>query len=169
MVDLTIHGYNKAVLHKYQHPAPDRAEHATYKWNPSIYGAKTKYVEGAEDIPPLSVSANSYLCTYDVVLTSYIGWQSYQNSLPIPWRSTTALSSVSSATCAKQNTIACFIGNLHRVMTFQISPLQTFALLMNWIAPCPHIVQKMSSALTWMQHTPTAFERADMLVLRCFA
>jgi hypothetical protein len=44
-VDLSMPGYNKAALHKYQHAAPTRPEHVPHKWNPPIYGAKTQYME----------------------------------------------------------------------------------------------------------------------------
>jgi hypothetical protein len=37
-------GYIKAALHKYQHAAPARPEHAPHTWNPPIYGAKTQFV-----------------------------------------------------------------------------------------------------------------------------
>jgi hypothetical protein len=37
--------YIKAALHKYQHPAPTRPEHAPHQWNPPVYRAKTQYVE----------------------------------------------------------------------------------------------------------------------------
>jgi hypothetical protein len=47
-------GYIKAVLHKYQHPAPARPEHAPHTWNPPIYGAKTKFVNEATPSPTLS-------------------------------------------------------------------------------------------------------------------
>jgi hypothetical protein len=53
-VDLSIHGYIKAALHKYQHPAPTRPEHAPHQWNTPVYGAKTQYVEDTQDIPALS-------------------------------------------------------------------------------------------------------------------
>jgi hypothetical protein len=43
-VDLYMPGYIKAALHKYQHPAPARPEHAPHGWNPPIYGAKTQFV-----------------------------------------------------------------------------------------------------------------------------
>jgi endonuclease I len=39
-VDLSMPGYIKAALHKYQHPAPMCPEHAPHKWNPPVYGAK---------------------------------------------------------------------------------------------------------------------------------
>jgi hypothetical protein len=39
-VDLSMPGYIKAALHKYQHPAPVRPEHAPHTWNPPICGAK---------------------------------------------------------------------------------------------------------------------------------
>jgi hypothetical protein len=38
-------GYINAALHKYQHAAPARPEHAPHTWNPPVYGAKTQYVE----------------------------------------------------------------------------------------------------------------------------
>jgi hypothetical protein len=40
-VDLSIPGYIKDALHKYQHAAPAHPEHAPHTWNPPIYGAKT--------------------------------------------------------------------------------------------------------------------------------
>jgi hypothetical protein len=53
-VDLSMPGYIKAALHKYQHPAPTRPEHAPHQWNPPVYGAKTQYVEDTQDGPALS-------------------------------------------------------------------------------------------------------------------
>jgi hypothetical protein len=47
-------GYIKPALQKYQHPALARAEHAPHKWHPPVYGAKTQYIEEAEDSPSLS-------------------------------------------------------------------------------------------------------------------
>jgi hypothetical protein len=44
-VDLSMPGYIKASLHKYQHAAPARPEHEPHTWNPPIYGAKTQYLE----------------------------------------------------------------------------------------------------------------------------
>jgi hypothetical protein len=53
-VDLSMPGYIKAALHKYQHAAPARPEHAPHIWNPPIYGAKTQYVEDKTTSPELS-------------------------------------------------------------------------------------------------------------------
>jgi hypothetical protein len=47
-------GYIKAALHKYQHPAPARPEHAPHTWNPPIYGAKTQFVNEVTTSPALS-------------------------------------------------------------------------------------------------------------------
>jgi hypothetical protein len=47
-------GYIKAALHKYQHPAPARPEHAPHTWNPPIYGAKTQFVNEITTSPALS-------------------------------------------------------------------------------------------------------------------
>jgi hypothetical protein len=44
-VDLSMPGYIKVALHKYQHAAPARPEHAPHTCNPPVYGAKTQYVE----------------------------------------------------------------------------------------------------------------------------
>jgi hypothetical protein len=47
-------GYIKAALHKYQHPAPARPEHAPYTWNPPIYGAKTQFASDPKPSPAIS-------------------------------------------------------------------------------------------------------------------
>jgi hypothetical protein len=47
-------GYIKAALHKFQHPAPARPEHAPHTWNPPIYGAKTQFVNEITSSPALS-------------------------------------------------------------------------------------------------------------------
>jgi hypothetical protein len=39
-VDLSIPGYTKAALHKYQHPAPACPEHSPHGWNPPIMAPK---------------------------------------------------------------------------------------------------------------------------------
>jgi hypothetical protein len=53
-VDLSMPGYIKAALHKYQHAAPTRPEHAPQMWNPPVYGAKTQYVEDENNSPTFS-------------------------------------------------------------------------------------------------------------------
>jgi hypothetical protein len=53
-VDLSMPAYIKAALHKYQHPAPARPEHAPHTWNPPIYGAKTQFVNEITTRPTLS-------------------------------------------------------------------------------------------------------------------
>jgi hypothetical protein len=53
-VDLSMPGYIKAALHKYQHPSPARPEHAPHTWNPPIYGAKTQFVNETTPSPNLS-------------------------------------------------------------------------------------------------------------------
>jgi hypothetical protein len=47
-------GYIKAALHKYQHAAPARPEHAPHMWYPPVHGAKTQYVENKTTSPALS-------------------------------------------------------------------------------------------------------------------
>jgi hypothetical protein len=53
-VDLYMPGNVNAALHKYQHAAPTRPEHAPQTWNPPVYGAKTQYVEDETTSPALS-------------------------------------------------------------------------------------------------------------------
>jgi hypothetical protein len=53
-VDVSMTGYIKAALHKYQHPAQARPEHAPHTWNPPIYGAKTQFVNEITSSPALS-------------------------------------------------------------------------------------------------------------------
>jgi hypothetical protein len=52
--DLSMPGYIKAALHKYQHPAPARPEHSPHPWNPPIYGPKTQFVSDNDPSPALS-------------------------------------------------------------------------------------------------------------------
>jgi hypothetical protein len=47
-------GYIKNSLHKYQHAAPARPEHAPHTSNPPIYGAKTQFVNDETSSPALS-------------------------------------------------------------------------------------------------------------------
>jgi hypothetical protein len=69
-------GYINASLHKYQHPASVLAEHVPHKWNPPVYGAKTQYIEEAEEIPSLSPKDVNCLDHHhklmDPSLTTYI-------------------------------------------------------------------------------------------------
>jgi hypothetical protein len=53
-VDLSLPGYIKAALHKYQHPAPARPEHTPHTWNPPMCGAKTQFVKDETTSPALS-------------------------------------------------------------------------------------------------------------------
>jgi hypothetical protein len=53
-VDLSMPGYIKANLHKYQHTAPARPEHAPHTWNPPIYGAKAQFVTETTTSPAIS-------------------------------------------------------------------------------------------------------------------
>jgi hypothetical protein len=53
-IDLSMPGYTKAELHKYQHPAPARPEYAQHTWNPPIYGTKTQFVNVITTSPALS-------------------------------------------------------------------------------------------------------------------
>jgi hypothetical protein len=53
-VHLSMPGYIKTALHKYQHPAPAHPEHAPHTWNPPIYGAKTQFVNEETTSPALS-------------------------------------------------------------------------------------------------------------------
>jgi hypothetical protein len=47
-------GYIKAALHKNQHSAPARPEHAPHTWNPPVYGAKTQFVNETTPSPDFS-------------------------------------------------------------------------------------------------------------------
>jgi hypothetical protein len=67
-VDLSIPGYIKAALHKYQHPVPVRPEHAPHMWNPPIYGAKTQFVTEETSSPARSPGPHHLRCVllYDL-------------------------------------------------------------------------------------------------------
>jgi hypothetical protein len=53
-VELSMPGYIKAMLHKYQHPAPARPEHSPHTWNPPIYGTKKQFVSDPTPSPTIS-------------------------------------------------------------------------------------------------------------------
>jgi hypothetical protein len=52
-VDLSMPGCIKAASQKFQHPPPTRPENAPHTWSPSVYGAKTQYIEEHKDSPLL--------------------------------------------------------------------------------------------------------------------
>ena len=52
-----MYGYIKAALHKFQHPLPDKAQHAPHSWNPPSYGATRQYANDENDSPKLTPSS----------------------------------------------------------------------------------------------------------------
>jgi hypothetical protein len=53
-VDLSMPGYIAAVLHCFQHPPPERPQHAPYKQQPINYGAKVQFFTPADTSAPLT-------------------------------------------------------------------------------------------------------------------
>jgi hypothetical protein len=47
--DLSMPGYIKAALHKYQHPTPRREQHAPHDWTKPTYGATVQYAPLEDD------------------------------------------------------------------------------------------------------------------------
>jgi endonuclease I len=47
--DLSMPGYIKAALHKFQHPTPTRPENVPHMWNPPVYGEKNQCIEAQID------------------------------------------------------------------------------------------------------------------------
>jgi endonuclease I len=59
IVDVSMPGYIKAALNKFQHPDPTSPENAPHTWNPPVYGSKTQFIEAQEDdhlLPPKGVT-----------------------------------------------------------------------------------------------------------------
>ena len=56
-VDLSMPGYIHAALHKYQHPAPKRAQHAPHTWNAPTYGIQQQLTTPAGTSTPLNPAA----------------------------------------------------------------------------------------------------------------
>ncbi len=52
-VDLSMPGYIKQALHKFQHPTPSKPQHAPHKHSEIQYGAKTQFTDPADESPPL--------------------------------------------------------------------------------------------------------------------
>jgi hypothetical protein len=76
--DLSMPGYIKAALHKYQHPAPARPEHAPHTWNPPIYGMR---LQPAPPFPTkMSTNYNSLRAHYYIMQGPLIQHQLCQST-----------------------------------------------------------------------------------------
>eukprot|EP00957_Ditylum_brightwellii_P173101 13178465-Ditylum_brightwellii.AAC.1 len=53
-VDISMPGYIKAALHKFQHPTPTLPEYAPYKWNKQLYGKHPQLTAPIDLSPPLN-------------------------------------------------------------------------------------------------------------------
>jgi hypothetical protein len=53
-VDLSMPGFIAAVLHRFQHPPPERPQHTPYKLQPINYGAKVQFATPAETSAPVT-------------------------------------------------------------------------------------------------------------------
>jgi hypothetical protein len=51
-VDLSMPGYIKDALQKFQHPMPKRPQYATHNWTLPAYGQRIQYAPLPEAIPP---------------------------------------------------------------------------------------------------------------------
>jgi hypothetical protein len=54
VVDLSMPGYIKADLQKFQHPYPTRSENEPHTRNPPVYGEIAQFIESLEDNPLLT-------------------------------------------------------------------------------------------------------------------
>ena len=54
---LSMPGYINSALHKFQHPIPEKAQHAPHTWNQPTYGAKQQYADNEDDTPKLAPSS----------------------------------------------------------------------------------------------------------------
>jgi hypothetical protein len=54
-VDLSMHGYIKDALHKFQHPMPKHPQYAPHNWTVPAYGQRIQYVP-LPDATPLATS-----------------------------------------------------------------------------------------------------------------
>jgi len=55
-VDLSMPGYVEKALHKFQHPAPSRPEHAPYKWKRPVYGTGPQLTEPPDESAKLDAA-----------------------------------------------------------------------------------------------------------------
>lgn len=51
--DISMPGYIERALQRFQHPIPDRPQHAPHAWTKPNYGAKIQYSPETDDTPPL--------------------------------------------------------------------------------------------------------------------
>jgi hypothetical protein len=56
-VELSMPGYVRDALHKFQHPAPTRRQDAPHSWNQPTYGAKVQYADDCDDSPLLAAKS----------------------------------------------------------------------------------------------------------------
>ena len=56
-VAISMPGYVRSALHKFQHTAPTRRQDAPHAWNTPIYGAKVQYADEPDVSPPLNAKA----------------------------------------------------------------------------------------------------------------
>jgi hypothetical protein len=54
-VDLSMPGYVKAMLHKYQHPSPTQAQNAPHTWTVPNHGAKQQLTNPEDTTTPLNL------------------------------------------------------------------------------------------------------------------
>jgi hypothetical protein len=52
-VDISMPGYVRNALHKFQHPIPHRRQDAPHSWNEPNYGARVQYADQHDDTPTL--------------------------------------------------------------------------------------------------------------------
>jgi hypothetical protein len=52
-VQVSMPGYVRDALHKFQHPSPTRRQDAPHSWNQPVYGAKVQYADNPDDSPLL--------------------------------------------------------------------------------------------------------------------
>ena len=60
-VDLSMLGYIKAALLKYQHPEPRKPQHAPHKWDKPQYGQTTQYVKPVYKTPKLDAEGIKHI------------------------------------------------------------------------------------------------------------
>jgi hypothetical protein len=60
-VEVSMPGYVRAALLRFQHPAPTRRQDAPHSWNQPTYGAKVQYADDPDDGPPLSAQSSTHV------------------------------------------------------------------------------------------------------------
>jgi hypothetical protein len=98
-VDLSMPGYIKDALHKFQHPLPRRPQYAPYNWTVPAYGQCIQYAPLPDAAPP--VTAAEITRAQAIVVTRLYNARAVDPTLLVPLSALASQLSTATATTIK--------------------------------------------------------------------